>query len=44
MYGNHGCSSIESIVPFLKFQLLYSVILARKAIVSFVTDGLIAFD
>jgi len=44
VYGSHGCSSIESIVSSLKFQLLYSVILARKAIISLVTDGLIVFD
>jgi hypothetical protein len=41
VYGSHGCSSVESIVPSLTFQLLYSVILARKVIISLVTDGLV---
>ena len=44
VYGSHDCSCIESIVPSLKFQLLYSVILTRKAIMSLVTDGLVVFD
>jgi hypothetical protein len=44
VYRSHGCSSIESIVPSLKFQLLYNVILTRKAIMSLVTDGLVVFD